>query len=286
MAGRWGLKPVSRRRDDALARMDPLRFEALVAEYYRRIGYDVEHCGTGGSGADFDGGIDLKLRRGREYLLVQCKRENAFQVPHNPVHQLIGTIVTEHASGAIFINTGEYTAHARRKAAKCPQLQLIDGDQARVMFDPVLETGTWPVAILQDAAGNTETKGRMGDARHRGIPYRAPRKKRSSGFPETAIRLAAGLVFMVMLVKCGPGLLSPRSGKAPAATASTTREPPPSVQTPVPAPTAAAESNMPPPRMPAATNEISRPMSDAQLREWQRKNDESMRILEQSTPAL
>ena len=131
MAGRWGLKPVSRRRDDALARMDPLRFEALVAEYYRRIGYDVEHCGTGGSRADFDGGIDLKLRRGREYLLVQCKRENAFQVPHNPVHQLIGTIVTEHASGAIFINTGEYTAHARRKAAECPQLQLIDGDQAR-----------------------------------------------------------------------------------------------------------------------------------------------------------
>ena len=240
-----------------------------------------EHCGTGGSRADFDGGIDLKLRRGREYLLVQCRRENAFQVPHNPVHQLIGTIVTEHASGAIFINTGEYTAHARRKAAECPQLQLIDGDQARGMLDPLLETGAWSVPSLQDSAGDTEAMDRASDARHRGAPYRTPRKKRSSGFPETAIRLAAGLVFMVMLVECGPGLLLPRSENAPA---TATRVPPLSVQAPVPAPTAAAESSMPTPGAPAARNEISRPMSDAQLREGRRRNDESMRVPAQSTP--
>ena len=56
---RWRrrLPRVRNRRDDALAHLDPYEFERVVAEYYRREGYKVEHCG--GSGR-FDGAIDLK----------------------------------------------------------------------------------------------------------------------------------------------------------------------------------------------------------------------------------
>src|SRR5690554_842149 len=60
MGRRWRNRPprVRNRRDDALANLDPYEFERVVAEYYRREGYKVEHCG--GSGR-FDGGIDLKM---------------------------------------------------------------------------------------------------------------------------------------------------------------------------------------------------------------------------------
>src|SRR6478672_7836591 len=74
--GMYGLKLVKHRRDDALARTDWADVERLLAAYYRRAGYDVEHCGTGGSRQQFDGGVDLRLRRGEEVILVQCKHWN------------------------------------------------------------------------------------------------------------------------------------------------------------------------------------------------------------------
>ncbi len=63
-------------------------WKALLADHYRGQGWQVEHVGTGGSGARFEGGIDLKLRRSNEYVLDQCKHWNARQMPHNAVHEL------------------------------------------------------------------------------------------------------------------------------------------------------------------------------------------------------
>src|SRR5690606_33439390 len=109
MAARWrnGLTRVTRRHDDALARLDPFEFESLIAEHYRRQGYDVERVGH--AGTHFDGGIDLKLRRGDEYIVVQCKRETAYKVPHNVGHELIGVMCTQGATGAIVVSIGEFT---------------------------------------------------------------------------------------------------------------------------------------------------------------------------------
>ena len=67
------LKNVRSRRDDALTRVGWDRLEAMLADYYRAQGWDVDHVGTGASRARFDGGIDLKLRKGGEYVLVQSK---------------------------------------------------------------------------------------------------------------------------------------------------------------------------------------------------------------------
>src|SRR3546814_5441013 len=101
--------------------------------------YDVEHTGTGASGTKFDGGIDLKLRRGAEYVLVEAKHWNAFQVPHNVVHQLLGVMVNQGATGAIVVTSGEFTKAAIEAATRHGHVQLIDGAELRQMLGPIPE---------------------------------------------------------------------------------------------------------------------------------------------------
>ena len=122
-----GLKNVRHRRSDALSRIGWDRMEALVATYYRDSGYAVDHCGTGATGQGTDGGIDLKLRKDDQYILVQCKHWNAFKVPHNEVHQLLGIMVNVGATGAVLVTSGEFSRAAIEAATRHGHVQLIDG---------------------------------------------------------------------------------------------------------------------------------------------------------------
>lgn len=137
-----GLKNVRRRHTDALTQVRWDRLEALLADHYRAQGYAVDHCGTGNTRSHFDGGIDLKLRRDDAYILVQCKHWNAKQVPHNDVHQLIGLMVNEGATGAILVTSGEFTRAAVEAAAKQGHVQLVDGDDLRGMLGPLPDADT------------------------------------------------------------------------------------------------------------------------------------------------
>ena len=132
---RYGLKHVSRRHNDALAQVKWDRLERLLADHYRAQGYDVDHVGTGGAGGRFDGGIDLKLRRGTEYVLVQVKHWNAFKVPHNDVHQLIGLMVNEGATSAILVTSGEFTKAAIEAGTRHGHVELVDGQELRELLD-------------------------------------------------------------------------------------------------------------------------------------------------------
>jgi hypothetical protein len=134
-----GLKNVRNRRDDALTRVGWDRLETMLADYYRAHGWRVDHVGTGASRSRFDGGIDLKLRKEGEYVLVQCKHWNAKQVTHNAVHELLGIKVNESATGAIVVTSGEFTKAAKEAAARQGHVQLIDGDALRTMLGPQLE---------------------------------------------------------------------------------------------------------------------------------------------------
>jgi hypothetical protein len=133
------MQSVRHRHDDALSRVTWGAFEHLVAEHFRRQGYRVEHTGTGEGRNPAADGIDFKLHREQELIVVQCKHWNSFQVPHSDVHQLIGAMHTVEATGAIVVTSGEFTAMAMEAAAKFRHIRLIDGKTIRAMLGPVAE---------------------------------------------------------------------------------------------------------------------------------------------------
>ena len=257
-----GLKNVRNRRDDTLARVGWDRLEAMLADYYRGQGWQVEHVGTG-AGRTFDGGIDLKLRRDNEYVLVQSKHWNAKQVTHNAVHELLGIKINENATGAIVVTSGEFTQAALQAATRQNHVQLIDGDALRVMLGPQL-----------DSLAVTEPPPVPGSSRR--VRKRQPRSRQQ--------RIAAVIVFALLLLLMGYGtyrlltapLFSHRIDvKLPQRTIPRARAPDARPSTSSPAlPTSHAK--------PVEQPVIEQAMSGDELEKWKRKNAESMRILEEN----
>lgn len=83
-------------------------FEMLVAESYRRQGYDVVESGLGGK----DGGIDLILSRAGRRELVQCKQWKRRNVDASTVREMWG-LANHHGADAVHIvSAGGFTADA------------------------------------------------------------------------------------------------------------------------------------------------------------------------------
>jgi restriction system protein len=256
-----GLKNVKKRRDDALSRIGWDELERVLAAYYRDVGWWVEHTGTGGSGAKTDGGVDLRLRRDDEIVLVQCKHWNAKQVPHNAVHELLGVMVNEGATGAILVSSGEFTRAAIEAAGRHGKVKLIDGDGLRAMLgtlpdspdadDPFVEAFV-PVRPACASAARRDSRGR---------PWL------------WLIALVAAIGF-VLIVR-----------EMLARTADTAVEPPSDPLRPVTptivihAPVPVSEPN------PPAISSPPRPTA-AEIRESQRKADEAVKLIEDSTPEM
>lgn len=249
---------VRNRRGDALAQLAPADFEARVADHYRCQGYNVERVGHGG--AHFDGGIDLKLRCGDEYIVVQCKRENAYQVTHNVGHELIGVMCTQGATGAIVVNSGEFTEAARRSAQREPRLQLVDGDEVRRWFPELTGAAMEPVWEPVGAA--------------RGGRERTHRRRHSGD--GTRVAVAGMFVAAMMLWQCSRP--NPRPDAAPAAAQ-------PAVQPAAkPAASPSADGRASPEIAQQHVENVSRPTMSVQ--EWERRNRESMEILRETTPEI
>ncbi len=272
------LKPVSHRHGDALSRVDWREFEELLARHYRSQGYQVEHVGTGATGLTFDGGIDLKLRREGSYILVQCKRWTAMKVPHNAVHELLGIMVNQGATGAILITSGEFTKAAIEAGARQRNFQLIDGHELRAMLGPVPDSVLDSLARLRGPA--TKLAGRAASDLGRAV---------------VAKLVFAGLflVFVVLVARYMQGvILSLPTGDAPPSDAATR-------ETGRPAPAHVPDVRVPPERCNELIDkasrtyidhctggEASRPLSAAQHREQQRRADEAAKVIADSTPAL
>lgn len=111
-------------------------FEVLVAEAFRRDGYEVRETGQGGA----DGGIDLILKKTGETSIVQCKSWKDRQVGVKPIRELFGVMVSEEADDAIFVTSGGYTAEAMIFAKGKP-MTLIDGGQLLALIKTVLDEG-------------------------------------------------------------------------------------------------------------------------------------------------
>lgn len=297
---RDGLKQVKNRRHDALARVRWDRLEMLLADYYSAQGYRVEHVGTGGTRQRFDGGIDLKLRKDDEYILVQCKGWNAYQVPHNEVHQLIGLTVNEGATGAILVTAGEFTRAAIEAAARGGHVQLVDGDDLRQMLGSLPEGdagalvpssvgGSRPAVGMAHRIATTAADRLLSAAEDR-IRYGA-RKPRNVGRTialglgaKLVIQLLLFLLFVLLVYFAGKTVvnvvksLSPTVVHTPVQPAAQAQPviPTTGIQPPAysgPAPTAAPPL---PQREPTAE----------EIRRSRREADEAMKVIQDSTPEI
>ena len=284
----YGLKRVSQRRDDALSRVGWEQLETLLATYYRDRGYQVDHVGTGASGSRFDGGIDLKLRRDSEYVLVQCKHWNAMKVTHNAVHELLGIMVNEGATGAILVTSGEFSKAAIEAGTRQGHVQLIDGEELRAMIGPIPE----PAPVAAPAIVESELTPML--------RVRNSGKQTSSDDSSGLVWKIAGGVILGLLAfnMIGNMVDSYRQRKAMEMFAQEMKR---IAADPDPmgwrAAAAARQRTSPHtttaiPKSPQATPEpyqapVPRPnQTPAEIREARRQSEESMKIIEDSTPEL
>lgn len=292
-----GLKPVRYRHDDALSRATWQQLEHLVADHYRAQGFAVLHVGTGARASRFDGGVDLELRRDGEFVLVQVKHWNTQQVPHNPVHELIGLRTTRAATDVVLVTSGEFTPRAIEAAGHGRHARLIDGVQTRAMLgDAVLATLHEPPLLASgDVSLSATTAGRVvsqsgnasasrADMSHLDFKPRArPPMGRGRALMWT-VSLAMAVLFLVIV----RALLAQTAWSAGPSRAGSFQ---PLEKTPV---STSQESAAESPGLDtsdttraAAPQPIGAPgMSDADLREWNRRNAESMRIIEAHTPEM
>ena len=254
-----GLKNVRHRHDDALSRVDWADLERLLATYYREVGWWVEHVGTGGTGAKFDGGVDLRIRRGAECVLVQCKHWNAKQVTHNAVHELLGVMVNQCATGAILVSSGEFTRAAIDAAQRHGHVNLIDGITLRGMLGPLVESE--PATVPVSAPPSTSAV--------RAAEMRAPA---NVWFWLVALIGVIALVGIVgaMLDR----IANTASESPPRAPPALVVQPTLVIYEPQPVLSKSTAAPLPP------------PPTEAEIRESQRKADEAMRVLEDSTPEM
>lgn len=99
------------------------RFEELVAEAFRRDGYAVIENARAGA----DGGVDIRLRKGGESYLVQCKNWRKQRIGVAKVREMFGVLVAESAREVFVVCSGTFTADAVRFAKGKP-INLVDGD--------------------------------------------------------------------------------------------------------------------------------------------------------------
>jgi hypothetical protein len=308
------LKQVRHRQTDALSRVGWEQFETLVADHYRRQGYDVQHVGTAGTGRRFDGGIDLKMRRGTEFVIVQCKHWNAKQVPHNPVHQLLGLLTTTRgATGAILVTSGEFTPHALRSAAQNPAIQLIDGNAIRQLLGPL------PPALLAEVNRDPDAPTPVRPPPLPPLPGApaavAPRAGAGAGRKPSLTRHAAGprrgrgpvpavaAVFVVGVLGWALTQWLPRGGQTRPSASRVVAVPAAEDRAAVRPRTGATVVRSPEGRlargqpyvMSAAQEQVPSDLvhltptnvwSQAELDEWKRRNAESMEIIRRTTPEL
>lgn len=110
-------------------------FEFLIAEVYRRQGYNVDF--SLGRGAD--GGVDMVLRKDGRKSLVQCKRWKVYSVGAPVIREMFGLMTAENADEAVIVTTGRFTAEAQSFASGKP-IQLIDGPQLLSLVQSVQAT--------------------------------------------------------------------------------------------------------------------------------------------------
>lgn len=232
---------------DSLRSMDWRTFELLVGEAFRRQGYTVEETGLGGA----DGGKDVVLSKDGLKTIVQCKQWRSQRVGVPVVREMYGVMHHEGANAVKIIALCGCTPDAIAFARNKP-IELIDG---HALLDTVM-----------DIQARNEPDGPL----------------------DSPLFFAGSLVACFVIAFALPTQPKPALGVPIPATpyVDTTRTSSPAMP--------AAPARLPvamPPAVKAATPPAAKiykadpPMSDADLRDWEKRNREAMKILEKTTPA-
>lgn len=108
------------------------QFEELLGEAFRRQGYSVRENTYKGA----DGGVDLRVERGGNVYLVQCKQWRAYKVGVKVVREMLGLMSARGAHGVIVVTSGMFTQEARSFASGKP-IDLMEGQQLVEMIRAV-----------------------------------------------------------------------------------------------------------------------------------------------------
>jgi restriction system protein len=193
-----------------------------------------------------DGGIDLILRRNGQTTLVQCKQWQNRQVGVKVVREMYGLLVHHQAAAVKIVALGDYTPDAHRFAQGKP-IELIHGGE-------LIAT----VRSLQKS------------------------RTRATGLMDTPLALCGSMVASLLVIAVLSSstttalVVAAPVVAAPAVIQAAYRPQSPYVPRPAVAPTPHAQ----------ATIYASESQNDAELREWKKRNAESMRILEKTTKEM
>ncbi len=108
---------------EQLLNLGAQEFENLVANLFRRMGYEVRYTPNSS-----DEGIDLFLSKTNKKAIVQCKRYDQTKVGQPIVRDLYGAMFHEKADEAYLVTTGLFSQPAQQWARGKP-IQLIDGNE-------------------------------------------------------------------------------------------------------------------------------------------------------------
>jgi restriction system protein len=113
----------------AISGLSRKQIERVVAEAYRRQGYQVDDLG--GSAAESDAGV--LLTKATQRALLQCKYWKTRKLAEMPVRELYGMMAAHSANAGILITSGSFTLEASRFAGY-GRIQLIDGPRLLAML--------------------------------------------------------------------------------------------------------------------------------------------------------
>jgi restriction system protein len=233
---------------DSLRHMSWRQFEQLAGEAFRRQGYMTEETGLGGA----DGGIDLILRKDGQTTLVQCKHWQNRQVGVSVIREMYGLLMHHRASAVKIVALGNYTTEAHHFAQGKP-IELVHGGELIATVRSLQTTKSRPIRPL-----------------------------------DTSLALA-GSMMVSLLAIAGLSIIT----AAPHATATTPLAAQTARSMPQPASMAASKPapvtmrhTPPQPSHPRASIYASNPQNDPTLREWTKRNAESMKMLEKTTKEM
>lgn len=115
--------------------MSWIEFEELVVANYAAQGYEVDRVGKAGP----DGGVDLRMQKDGEIVLVQCKHYRNSWVHELPLRQFLGSLENYKATRGIFVSCGVFDETAEKFARQNPRIELVAGEQLESMIQRSVE---------------------------------------------------------------------------------------------------------------------------------------------------